>query len=125
MTRINLSRPGEEPTDGDFIEETRPSGAVVRSHYFAPIVPPVDEILTHKTEFSPAELLNAFTTEEAFLAAGSTDPFIQRQMKVLSFKRSVTIQATDASYQNAINALEANGVLTAERAADLRPGLPG
>ena len=79
---------------------------------------------THKTEFSPEELLNSFTTDEAFLAVGSSNADVVKQVNVLKLKRDIIINKDDAGYQSAINLLETEGVLTADRAADYRNGIP-
>ena len=78
----------------------------------------------YQTTFTPDMLLAAFTSDEAFLAAGSLDESVQLQMKVLSYKRNIEIHADEEGYQNAIANLEANGILTPDRAAELRKGLP-
>lgn len=79
---------------------------------------------THKTSFSPKELLDAFTTAETFAAVESNHPLIQWQLKVLSLKRSVTINASDEGYQSAIALLHSEGVLTEERRDELLNGIP-
>ena len=118
----NLSRPGQEPADGDVVAYQ--SGSLIVRKTFHAIDTTVEPETDYQTEFTPEELLGAFTTDEAFLAAASTVPEIQLQMKVLSFKRPVKIQASDDGYQNAINKLEAAGILTPDRAASLRLGIP-
>jgi hypothetical protein len=87
------------------------------------LIPPRPEP-THKEEFSPEELLNSFTTDEAFLAVGSLNSDVIKQFNVLKLKRDIIINKDDAGYQSAINLLEAEGVLTADRAADYRNGIP-
>lgn len=79
---------------------------------------------THKKEFSPEELLNSFTTDEAFLAVGSSNADVVKQVNVLKLKRDIIINKDGAGYQSAIDLLETEGVLTADRAADYRNGLP-
>ena len=87
-----------------------------------------DDILgpepTHKTEFSPKELYDSFTSKEALLALRSSNPDVVTQAQLLSFNRGVTIQSSDADYQSSIDLLETEGVLTPERAADYRNGIP-
>ena len=87
------------------------------------LIPPKPEP-THKEEFSPKELLNSFTTDEAFLAVGSSNADVIKQVNVLKLKRDIIINKDDAGYQSAINLLETESVLTADRAADYRNGLP-
>jgi hypothetical protein len=79
---------------------------------------------THKTSFSPRELLNSFTTDETFLAVGSSNADVVKQVNVLKLKRDVIINKDDTGYQSAIDLLETEGVLSIERAADYRNGIP-
>lgn len=79
---------------------------------------------THKTEFSPKELYDSFTTDEALLALMSSNPAVVAQAQLLTVNRSVEVSASDAGYQSAIDLLEAEGVITADRAADYRNGIP-
>jgi hypothetical protein len=82
------------------------------------------EKATHKTEFSPKELYDSFTTDEALLALMSSNPAVVAQAQLLTVNRGVTVSASDAGYQSAIDLLETEGVLTADRAADYRNGIP-
>jgi hypothetical protein len=84
----------------------------------------VEPKLTHKTSFSPRELLNSFTTDETFLAVGSSNADVVKQVNVLKLKRDVIINKDDTGYQSAIDLLETEGVLSIERAADYRNGIP-
>ena len=79
---------------------------------------------THKRQFSPKELYDSFTTDEALLALKSTNADVKAQAQLLTVNRSVTVSASDAGYQSAIDLLETEGVLTADRAADYRNGIP-
>lgn len=79
---------------------------------------------THKTEFSPKELYDSFTTDEALLALMSSNPAVVAQAQLLTVNRGVKVSASDAGYQSAIDLLETEGVLTADRAADYRNGIP-
>lgn len=79
---------------------------------------------THLTEFSPKELYNSFTAEEIILAKVSSDPAIVAQAELLAEGRDVVINSTDASYQSTVDQFEAAGVITADRAAEYRQGLP-
>lgn len=79
---------------------------------------------THKEEFSPKELYDSFTTDEALLALMSSNPAVVAQAQLLTVNRGVTVSASDAGYQSAIDLLETEGVLTADRAADYRNGVP-
>ena len=79
---------------------------------------------THQTEFSPKELYDSFTTDEALLALKSTNADVRAQAQLLTVNRGVTVSASDAGYQSAIDLLETEGVLTADRAADYRNGIP-
>lgn len=74
--------------------------------------------------FSPSELLDAFTTEEAMKAETNTNPAVVAQMSLLGKKRNVIIEVDDEGYQNAIQLLESEGILTTERAAEFKAGLP-
>ena len=87
------------------------------------LIPPRPEP-THKTEFSPKELYDSFTTDEALLALKSTNADVKAQAELLTVNRGVTVSASDAGYQSAIDLLETEGVLTADRAADYRNGVP-
>lgn len=79
---------------------------------------------THRTEFSPKELYDSFTSEEVILAKVSSDPAIVAQAELLAEGRDVVIKSTDASYQSTVDQFEAAGVITADRAAEYRQGLP-
>jgi len=79
---------------------------------------------TNKTEFSPKELYNSFTPDEILLAKVNSDPAIVAQAALLAEGRDVVINSTDAGYQSAIDRFEAAGVITADRAADYRQGIP-
>ena len=79
---------------------------------------------THKTEFSPKELYDSFTTDEALLALKSANADVRVQAELLTVNRGVTVFASDAGYQSAIDLLETEGVLTADRAAEYRQGIP-
>lgn len=79
---------------------------------------------THQTEFSPKELYDSFTTDEALLALTSSNPAVVAQAQLLTVNRGVTVSVNDAGYQSAIDLLETEGVLTADRAADYRQGIP-
>lgn len=43
MQTENLTRPGEPPQDGDFIQITHPNGFIEKKHYWAPVVEPTVE----------------------------------------------------------------------------------
>jgi hypothetical protein len=79
---------------------------------------------THQTEFSPKELYDSFTTDEALLALKSANADVRAQVELLTVNRGVTVSASDAGYQSAIDLLETEGVLTADRAAEYRQGVP-
>ena len=79
---------------------------------------------THQTEFSPKELYDSFTTDEALLALMSSNPAVVAQAQLLTVNRGVIVSFNDAGYQSAIDLLETEGVLTADRAADYRQGIP-
>lgn len=87
------------------------------------LVPPKPKP-THKEEFSPKELYDSFTTDEALLALMSSNPAVVAQAQLLTVNRDVIVSASDAGYQSAIDLLETEGVLTADRAADYRQGIP-
>jgi hypothetical protein len=87
------------------------------------LIPPAPKP-THKTEFSPKELYDSFTTDEALLALMSSNPAVVAQAQLLTVNRGVTVSFDDAGYQSAIDLLETEGVLTADRAADYRQGIP-
>lgn len=84
----------------------------------------VEGSTTHKTKFSPKELYDSFTTDEALLALKSTNADVRAQAQLLTVNRGVEVSASDAGYQSAIDLLETEGVLTADRAADYRNGIP-
>lgn len=46
----NLSRPNQEPQDGDFLEYISPKGSIVRKHYYAPKLQTEQELLEQKVE---------------------------------------------------------------------------
>ena len=79
---------------------------------------------THKTSFFPEELLDSFTTPEIFLAEGSSNADVVKQFNVLKMKRNIIINKDGSGYQSAIDLLETEGILSIERAADYRNGIP-
>lgn len=89
-------------------------------------IPEVTRQTTHTHDFKPVDLLNSFSTAEAFRAAAisETSDAIRYQMRVLSYKRDVDINYKDEEYIAAINTLESEGVLLPDRAASYRLGLP-
>lgn len=89
-------------------------------------IPEIRRVETHRTDFKPEDLLNSFSTAEAFRAAeiSETSAAIRHQMQVLSYKRDIDINYKDEEYIAAINTLESEGVLTPDRAASYRLGLP-
>jgi len=82
------------------------------------------EKATHKTEFSPKELYDSFTTDEALLALMSSNPAVVAQAQLLTVNRGITVSVNDTGYQSAIDLLETEGVLSADRAAEYRQGIP-
>ena len=123
VIKVNDFEWAESHIDGTVVDVTSMS-VKIGDHYEEGQFISVDSQTQYRTTFSPEELLGAFTTDEAFLAASSEVPEVQLQIKVLSFKRPVEIQASDDGYQNAINKLEAAKILTPDRAASLRLGIP-
>jgi hypothetical protein len=100
----------------EFVQEVYPD------HEYE-LIPPRPEP-THKTEFSPKELYDSFTTDEALLALMSSNPAVVAQAQLLTVNRGVTVSFNDAGYQSAIDLLETESVLTADRAAEYRQGIP-
>lgn len=98
---------------GDLSEETLPTWEGVK--------PTVKEYLKN---FTPEQLHESFTASEACAALKSSNPDVRAQAELLSMKRNKTIKATDSGYQTAIDDLEADGVLTADIAAEYRNGIP-
>ena len=117
---VNLTNPKEAPVDGDIIQETEGSFVITRSYG-----EPIDVILpTHKERFSAIELRDSFTTDEALLALVSPSDAIRAQAQLLMVGRPISYVYDDANYQSMINGLEDGNVLTAERAASYRLGVP-
>ena len=102
--------------DLEFLQEVYPD------HEYELVQPAAQP--THKEEFSPKELYNSFTAEEVILAKVSSDPAIVAQAELLAEGRDVVINSEDASYQSTVDQFEAAGVITADRAASYRQGLP-
>jgi len=100
----------------EFVQEVYPD------HEYE-LIPPRPE-LTHKTEFSPKELYDSFTTDEALSALKSTNADVRAQAELLTVNRGITVSVNDTGYQSAIDLLETEGVLTADRAASYRQGVP-
>jgi hypothetical protein len=112
--------------DGVFVNRVKGSLEFVQEVYpdhEYELIPPRPEP-THKTEFSPKDLYDSFTTDEALLALMSSNPAVVAQAQLLTVNRGVTVSVNDAGYQSAIDLLETEGVLTADRAADYRNGVP-
>ena len=87
------------------------------------LIPPAPKP-THKTEFTPRELYNSFTPQEIILAKIHSDPSIVAQAALLAEGRDVIINSADADYQSTVDQFEAAGVITVERAAEYRQGIP-
>jgi len=75
----------------DFIESNYPDHTYVE-------VPPSQE-KSHLEEFSPKELYDSFTTDEALLALMSSNPAVVAQAQLLTVNRGVTVSFNDAGYQ--------------------------
>ena len=56
MTINNLTRPNQEPQDGDFLEYISPKGSVVRKHYYAPVERTAEEIADDERQWRNGEL---------------------------------------------------------------------
>ncbi len=118
----NVSRPGEPAQAGDIVIFDYGNGRTKTSQYSVPTdMPPAS---SHKEEFSPAELLESFTSDEAISASMSNDAQIQGQMKVLGLRRAKAIHKDDPGYIGAIDLLLAKAVFTQATADDYRPGIP-
>jgi len=79
---------------------------------------------THAQDFTPEQLHESFTASEACTALKSSNPDVRAQAELLAMKRNKRINFEDAGYQAAIDDLEADGVLTADIAAEYRNGIP-
>lgn len=77
-----------------------------------------------RDSFTPTELYHAFTSDEAIAAFASSNPAVTAQAHLLAVGRDVEVSISDDGYQSAIDLLETDGVLSAERAAAFRLGLP-
>lgn len=52
----NLTRPNQEPQDGDFLEYISPKGSVVRKHYYSIPEPTAEEIADAERQWRNNEL---------------------------------------------------------------------
>lgn len=121
MTLVNLTNPGVEPVEGDTVEITTPRGTKVRKQFFPP---PVRSVVTHLEDFTPAQLHESFTSDEAIAGLASTNVLVRAQAELLAMKRNKPMNKDDQGYQDAINLLESDGVLDASAATDYRLGIP-
>jgi hypothetical protein len=121
MTLVNLTNPGVEPVEGDTVEITTPRGTKVRKQFFPP---PVRSVVTHLEDFTPAQLHESFTSDEAIAGLASTNVLVRAQAELLAMKRNKPMNKDDQGYQDAINLLESDGVLDASAATDYRSGIP-
>ena len=121
MTQVNLTNPGVEPVEGDTVEITTPRGTKVRKQFFPP---PVRSVATHLEDFTPAQLHESFTSDEAIAGLASTNVLVRAQAELLAMKRNKPMNKDDQGYQDAINLLESDGVLDASAATDYRLGIP-
>jgi len=56
MKTNNLTRPNQEPQNGDFLEYISPKGSIVRKHYYAPVEPTAEEIADAERQWRNSEL---------------------------------------------------------------------
>ena len=56
MKTNNLTRPNQEPQNGDFLEYISPKGSIVRKHYYAPVEPTAEEIADAERQWRNNEL---------------------------------------------------------------------
>lgn len=79
---------------------------------------------THKEAFSPKELMDSFSTDEAMAALGSANADVKLQADLLVANRGITITSDDAGYQSAINLLRSDSVLDSDTADSYLLGIP-
>lgn len=75
-------------------------------------------------EFTPAQLLESFTSSEIMLAGLSADPVVEAQMGLLSLRRDKTIRSDDVAYTSTIDLLVSEGILTADVGEEYKRGVP-
>jgi uncharacterized Rossmann fold enzyme len=68
--------------------------------------------------------VSSTTADEIILARMSSNSAIVAQVELLADGRDVIINVSDAGYQSTVNLFESEGVITAERAAEYRQGIP-
>lgn len=112
--------------DGVEVARVRASLAFVQEqfpgHDYEKIQRPQQSSVTQS--FTPRELYHAFTSDEAIAAFASSNPAVTAQARLLAVGRDVKVSIDDTGYQSAIDLLESDGVLSADRAAAFRLGLP-
>jgi hypothetical protein len=110
--------------DGIEVNRISASEEFMQEHYADYLLIDPPEIPDFQTEFSSVELRNSFTTDEALLALVSPSDAIRAQAQLLMVGRPINHSVDDEGYQSMINGLEDGNVLTAERAASYRLGVP-
>jgi len=100
----------------EFVQEVYPD------HEYE-LIPPRPEP-THKTEFSPEELLNSFTSAESFASITSSNPAVKGQAELLGLRRNITISKDDAGYITSIEDLRSEGILDNDTADSYLLGIP-
>ena len=115
----NLTNHGVEPVSGNIIKKNYANGGVEIKQYQEAAAAPV-----HLENFTPAQLHESFTSDEAIAGLASTNPLVRAQAELLAMKRNKPMSKDDQGYQDAINLLESDGVLDASAATDYRLGIP-
>ena len=110
--------------DGIEVNRIAASEEFMQEHYVDYLLIDPPEIPDFQTEFSSVELRDSFTTDEALLALVSPSDAIRAQAQLLMVGRPINHSVDDEGYQSMINGLEDGNVLTAERAASYRLGVP-
>jgi hypothetical protein len=121
QTIENLSRPGEEPADGDMIKQT--NGKVVRIREYHVPASTLEES-AYLEEFTATQLRDSFTADEAISAIMSDIPAVAAQANLLMIGRPVTIHKDDPGYRSMIFGLEAAEVLVDGMGSEYRKGIP-
>lgn len=119
----NISRPGEEPQDGDRIRITHPGGAVEVKTFWSPRPP-----TPRPVELTPVEFLRLFTQPERIAirqaAMGDTETAIAIQDWLDMARSAVSIILSDPETVAAVQYLVTAGLLTQERADAILAGQP-
>lgn len=116
MKITNLTSPGVDPVDGDFIRIEHDGGSVEERHFFAPVEPqaPIpSRVLTH------LQYMGRFTDDELRAIYTAAKTIVDVEIWLDKFKMAQEVNLDDTKTIAGLQAMEDAGLLVAGRAAEI------